>query len=345
MNNNLEIYDRFKGAETGAYIGDALAMPAHWYYNREELHKVFGVIRDFKDPPEVHTGSFLWRSSYEPEEIEFDILGRQRKYWGVKNIHYHQFLEAGENTLNLKLLSLALGMVSELGRYDRDTYIKKYMKFMLHPDEHRDTYIEECHRGFFINLKKGLKPDKCAIEEKHIGGMVHVIPLYSKLRSMGYDPDTAGDFVQEHVSVTHKGEKIRKGVKTLISLAEEIIGGKTLEDSLKSHLEKQDLEYLTGKIASLTSKPDLEVLGRVFSIACYLEDSLPASFYLALKYSSLPEEALIQNTMAGGDNCHRGAVIGALLGLAGGENIFPSKWKDNLIKLENNVPLTIKGIK
>lgn len=345
MNNNLEIYDRYKGAETGAYIGDALAMPAHWYYDQAELQKVFGHITGFRDPPEIHTGSFLWRSSYEPEETEYDILGKQRKYWGVKNIHYHQFLEAGENTLNLKLLRLVLGMVSELGGYDRETYINRYMKFMLHPDEHRDTYVEECHRGFFINLKKGLAPSECAVEEKYIGGMVHVIPLYTKLRSLGYGHKSAGEAVQEHVSVTHKGDKIRKGVNTLTTLADEITGGKSLADTLGSHLEKQDLEYCAGKITSLISKPDLDVLGPVFSIACYLDDSLPASFYLALKYSSSSAEALIQNTMAGGDNCHRGAVIGALLGLAGGENIFPSKWKDNLIKLENNVPLTIKGIK
>ncbi|MDX9800633.1 MAG: ADP-ribosylglycohydrolase family protein [Spirochaetia bacterium] len=342
MNNRLSIYDRFNGAAAGAYIGDALAMPAHWYYDQKKLQKEFGRITSFRKPPGIHTGSFLWRSSYEPEEKDYDILGSQRKYWGVKNIHYHQFLEAGENTLNLKLLRLALGMASELGGYDRDTYISLYMKFMLHPDEHRDTYIEECHRGFFINLKKGVKPEKCAIEEKHIGGMVHVIPLYAKLRSLGLNQEKASSAVHEHVSVTHRGEKIRKGVNTLIALADEIIDGNTLEDSLKNHLEKQDLEYLTGKIASLISKPDLDVLGPVFSVACYLDDSLPASFYLALKYSSSPKEALIQNTMAGGDNCHRGAVIGALLGLAGGESIFPSEWRENPAAAENNIPLSGK---
>ncbi|HKK48667.1 MAG TPA: ADP-ribosylglycohydrolase family protein [Alkalispirochaeta sp.] len=38
-----------------------------------------------------------------------------------------------------------------------------------------------------------------------------------------------------------------------------------------------------------------------------------------------------ENTMAGGDNCHRGAVLGALLSIAGGSRIFPESWSTGLI--------------
>jgi ADP-ribosylglycohydrolase len=49
-------------------------------------------------------------------------------------------------------------------------------------------------------------------------------------------------------------------------------------------------------------------------------------FYLALRYADRPDQGLIENVMAGGDNCHRGAVLGALFGLAGGLSLFPPHW-------------------
>ena len=332
MDNNIDLKSRANGAELGAYIGDALSMPVHWYYDQKAIFNEFGLIDSFRDPRSKHSGSIIWRSEYNITEPGFDILGTQRKYWGLPEIHYHQFLKKGENTLNLKLLRLALIMVSELGRYDRDEYIERYVIFMLDPDDHRDTYIEECHRGFFKNLKNGISPGKCAVQEKHIGGMVSAIPLYAQLRASGYNETDAAEAVHSHVSVTHAGGKIKTGINTLLVIAEEIIQGISLEESLLNHLDKQDLEYLRGNIRELALTPDLDdlkVLGPVFGIACYLEDSLPASFFLALKYADSAEKALIQNTMAGGDNCHRGAVIGALAGLAGGEDVFPRRWRDN----------------
>jgi ADP-ribosylglycohydrolase len=54
---------------------------------------------------------------------------------------------------------------------------------------------------------------------------------------------------------------------------------------------------------------------------------VPATLYLAWKYADRPEEGLVANTMAGGDNCHRGAVLGALLGAAWGVEAWPERWR------------------
>ena len=37
---------RSRGALYGLYIGDALAMPVHWYYNREALMRDYGLVTD-----------------------------------------------------------------------------------------------------------------------------------------------------------------------------------------------------------------------------------------------------------------------------------------------------------
>ena len=50
----------------------------------------------------------------------------------------------------------------------------------------------------------------------------------------------------------------------------------------------------------------------------------------AYKYAEDPEGALIANTNVGGENCHRGAALGALMGLAHGQAAWPARWVTGL---------------
>ena len=43
--------------------------------------------------------------------------------------------------------------------------------------------------------------------------------------------------------------------------------------------------------------------------------------YLAYKYCNAPESGLLANTNLGGDNVHRGTILGILLGLSNGATI------------------------
>ena len=69
-----------------------------------------------------------------------------------------------------------------------------------------------------------------------------------------------------------------------------------------------------------------------FSSACYVDYAVPATIYLALKYEKTPEQAMIANTMCGGDNVGRGAVLGALLGAVHGMKGWPAKWVGGLLQ-------------
>lgn len=73
-----------------------------------------------------------------------------------------------------------------------------------------------------------------------------------------------------------------------------------------------------------------DVARNVFSTACYIRQSLPLPVYLAWKYQDDPEKALVVNTNLGGDNCHRGVVLGALLGALHGQQVWPPRWIDGL---------------
>jgi hypothetical protein len=97
------IHTKSRGALYGLCIGDALAMPVHWYYNCQALNQDYGLVTDYLAPHNPHPDSILWRSSYKAPNAKGEILHDQAPYWGQKGIHYHQFLKAGESTLNVKI--------------------------------------------------------------------------------------------------------------------------------------------------------------------------------------------------------------------------------------------------
>ena len=51
--------DRFRGGLWGMFVGDALAMPVHWYYDVAALQRDFGTIRDYRSPNDVHPNSIM----------------------------------------------------------------------------------------------------------------------------------------------------------------------------------------------------------------------------------------------------------------------------------------------
>ena len=84
--------------------------------------------------------------------------------------------------------------------------------------------------------------------------------------------------------------------------------------------------FLTMPQLRLPAKPECQ---RVSS-ACYIADAFPASLYLAWKYADNFEAGIVANTNLGGDNCHRGAVVGALLGAAVGVAGIPARFCEGL---------------
>jgi ADP-ribosylglycohydrolase len=329
------ITSRCRGALYGLFIGDALAMPVHWYYDRSALMRDYGHVTDYLAPKNPHPDSILWRSSYQPPNKRGDILHEQAKYWGRRGVHYHQFLKAGENTLNLNLCTLLIESLNEKGRYDAEDYFQRYIAFMTTPAMHRDTYVEECHRNFFSRYARGLPPPKCGSEEKHIGGLVGVVPIVVFYKDQAEQAQKAA---LEHLSLNHPGSKMRTAALFLIELLLEVLRGKPLERALLEKIEGHKSPFGNYPFTEWLEYPDEVVVGYQFSTACYVEHSIPAVIYLALKYCRDPKKGLIANTNLGGDNAYRGAVLGALLGAGNGVEAFPNRWIRGLL----NPPPEIK---
>ena len=74
---------------------------------------------------------------------------------------------------------------------------------------------------------------------------------------------------------------------------------------------------------------DSDVVQKKLGTVCYPEHGLPLLLFLAANHGYRVEDTLLANTNAGGDNVHRGAVLGMLLGAAE-KNDFPEHLKHGL---------------
>jgi len=298
----------------GSLAADALAMPVHWYYDRAALREDYGTVDHFMAPKNPHPGSILWRSRYESPGERGDILREQSAYWGQRGIHYHQFLSAGENTLNFKLAAELFTFVRERGGYEPEAWLERYITRMLEPGWHRDTYVEEYHRAFFTRYANGRPPMKCGISDEHIGGLATVPALLAALE--GSSRDDLRRIVKQHVSLTHANADVLRAADTLTRVLWAVAAeGESLQTAIRS----EATDWLSGtKAEAWSSLPDEKVVGERFSAACYIAEAMPAALFLAWKYHDKFAAGITANAMVGGDNCHRGAVVGSLLGAACG---------------------------
>ena len=300
---------------TGSLVADAVSMPVHWYYDREALRRDYGTIHGYLPPKSPHPDSILWRSQYEAVNAEGDILRDQARFWGQRGVHYHQQLAAGENTLNARLALSLAALILEEREYDADRWLERYVRFMLTPGCHADTYVEEYHRIFFDNYARGLKPRKCGGRDIHIGGLMPVPAIVEAMQWLGGSLTDIRRVVQEHVSLTHRDD----GVLRAADILARILVRTTAGEELRGVMLDEASDWISrAKTADWDRYPDDVVIGRVLSPACYIPDAFPAALFLAWRYAGDFRGGVCGNAQVGGDNCHRGSVVGSLLAVSGG---------------------------
>lgn len=195
--------------------------------------------------------------------------------------------------------------VAGAGEYDPTLWAEHYIGLMLTPDWHRATYLEEYHRAFFNRYASGKKLLKCGISDEHIGGLVTAPALIAALLSSDHRQT-----VKEHVTLTHRHSNVLRAADCLTRLIQAISEGTLLREAL---MKAAGDWSTTCKAETESRQPDRTVIGQRLSPACYVDQAFPASLYLAWKYHDDFPSAALANAKAGGDNCQRGAVVGALV--------------------------------
>ncbi|MCB1671861.1 MAG: ADP-ribosylglycohydrolase family protein [Pseudomonadales bacterium] len=317
-----------------AFIGDALAMPVHWYYNPADIfHQFPDGIRQFEDAPEHHPSSIMslhstsqggrrQRASGSAREIIGEvILKGRRQFWEQPGCHYHHGMTAGQNTLNAHCARVLLRTLAEQGgQYHQDRFLDAYIAFMTaDPPRHPDTYAESYHRGFFANLEAGKPASRCGAvthDTASIGGLVGIVPLALTGLLQGTSRADVQERCRQHLLLTHPDQDLAQICGYLVRLLDALLRcqdrdeGRDILNQCAHDSAGLDLHKLTKKCRS-----DREVIGGLFSPACYISGSWPGVLYLAYRYLGESDAGLLANANLGGDNVHRGFVLGSLLGL------------------------------
>ena len=316
----------FQNAFTGSLVADAVSMPVHWYYNRNAIDSDYGEFDHYMAPKNPHPDSILWRSKYKSVSEKDDILREQAKHWGKRGVHYHQFLKAGENTLNLKLACELYRTIIQNGEFNHEIWLERYTEVMLTPGWHNDTYAEEYHRAFFNNYARGNKLSNCGIKDIHIGGLSLVPALLAGLEAIGR---TEEDYLLESTRDLIQGTHTHPDTLSAAHDLTRILIALNERAEIRSVLQNLRLSNIPlNSIKIWENQPDRKVVGETLTTACYLPDSFIASLYFAWKYSDDFSLAVLANAKVGGDNCHRGVVVGSIVGMQTG---IPQKWLNELI--------------
>lgn len=344
------LLQRASAAIASLFVGDSLAMPVHWYYNTADIERAFpGGIKDLEAAPEYHPSSIMslhstrrgGRSGQDrgqpdaPEIIGSVILKGRRYLWGQANRHYHHGMQAGDNTLNAHCARVLIrSIIANDGRYNRDHFLQSYIEFMTaDPPRHRDTYAESYHRGFFANLAAGKPPHQCGArthDTPSMGGLVTIGPLAISELLRGSALAVVQTTCREHLFLTHPDETLGRICDGYVAL----VAGLLLREAGEApdrHLLEAGRATMGIDLAQMAerARTDREIVGGRYSTACYISDSWPSLLYLAFKYRNDLKAALLANTNLGGENAHRGAVLGGIVGLSCGSTV--EDWFERLV--------------
>ncbi|MFW5689949.1 MAG: ADP-ribosylglycohydrolase family protein [Spirochaetota bacterium] len=257
---NRQAITRTENALWGLFIGDALAMPVHWYYDRENIRREFdGGVRGYEAPHHPHPGSFMVGMSYEPDVESarrlgrpYDILHEHARFYETsygslqidrderesqhgnsvprleQRYHYHHGLEAGENTLGAHLVRELVRSVARAGEYHPDAFLEGFVHHLSTPGLNRDPYTEIYIRRWFERYSRGLPRTECAEHQRAVwsigshGGMIR--PMVLSLLFPGSSSKALG-MALEHQVLTHRSENVATALTVACPLLHELVDG------------------------------------------------------------------------------------------------------------------------
>ncbi|XP_076804337.1 uncharacterized protein LOC143448458 [Clavelina lepadiformis] len=359
MSDTSKIFEAARLAFTGALIGDAAAMPVHWYYDVPAIKRDYnGWITQYEKPHRLHPKSFmkLPEGGENPPLVGHVILHNKLDYWtSSEYLNYHCTMESGENTLNCQCALLIMKSLRQFPSSMNDEEVlkqifKEYVEFMTTPDSYTDSYAESYHRSFFGDWVKAGKPtelnalhnfvtkrSETAEKAAYIGalGATTAIILYFIDRPVDEVISIALKFVKR----THRDETLMKTISNYPRILHSVVRGGSLRDAaekaLIDHFGSGGEEKIR-KYDEAVEKADdklsaYQAIGKELGIACDVKGAWPIALLICRNFHDDFEGGILTNVNIGGDNVGRGSPVGAMLGAAAAwKGKIPKKWLEGL---------------
>jgi ADP-ribosylglycohydrolase len=340
MSNN-DIQDRAQGAILGAWIGDALGLGPHWYYNLAELHRDYG---DWID-----------------------------RYTDPKPGRYHDGMKAGQLSQSGFILALMVRSLIECDGYDEKDFCRR-MDQELFPfldgtpasgpgrytsqsireawrrrvqqdlpwgqtGGHADT-TEAIERTLAIAVRYAFQPGRLAAA---ITSNTMLTQTDNTVVSMTVAFGAVlGLLVQGHALDADLSGKLMQLVK-----AGELPFHTVTRDDFKpprpgdpdppraGRFASPDALLSPSYMAAAAVDPAIRIepawkVSIVYGMPCAIYHMLPAAYYLAARFHNDFESAVLHAVNGGGQNQVRAILTGALTGAQTGLSGIPQRFLDGL---------------
>ena len=289
---NSETNSRIGGAVLGSFVGDALALGAHWIYNPSKIARLYGRITEFVNPADNQ---------------------------------YHSARQTGEFT---HYGDQALRLMRSL-EPDRDFSLDGFKERWTAMWPNYPGYVDGATRE---TLESG------SSTSNDLAGASRIAPLLAGLSRK--DESTLVAAAKAQTAFSHGDPGVIEVAQFFAVLARRLVDGVEFTSALQAAagLAYEHIDPIAA-IERCQADLDMDTIAAMEArgLDCHLPNAFPATLYIILKHEHSLEDALIANTMAGGDSAARGMLIGLVLGAKLGEDAIPARWLSGMLGSEEIV--------
>lgn len=304
--------DRAMGAIVGMFVGDALGLGPHWYYDLKELRKDYGD----------------WITGYMPPKP-----GR-----------YHDGCKAGDVSQTGQVAMMLLSSVAEKGEYDESDFTDRLDDFLqtLDGTAKGGRYTDIAMREVWKARQEGASWSESAGMSDTGEAAIRGVVLAARYADT---PRDLAALAMKNFHLTHAEPFVKAQSLAFVLSVCRTIRGKSLDNAGKSLMgwaQKEvdraliDVFLQPGLVYSAATNEEIvlepaHAIAQIYGLACQLGFMLPASYWLASRFADDFETAVLTAVNGGGNNmaraCMTGAISGAQVGLSG----IPHRFIEGLV--------------
>lgn len=339
---------RIQGAIMGAFIGDALGVGPHWYYDLQELKNTYGE----------------WIDNYTTPKA-----GR-----------YHEGLQAGDSSQAGIILALTIeSLIAKQGhdkedfcrRLDQDLFPKLNGNSMFGPG----GFTSQSMRDTWHARKLGKPWGEIASLADNTEAAERILAIaayYAK------DPKAISQHVCENIALTQSDPTVGAMTLAYALVLGQLIQGEPLDSLLSNklmnlskelelpfhttvsdnmappkgerkaiqmgHFASPDALLTVSSIAQAVQEQKVSIdpawkVSLVYGLPCAVYHQFPAVYHLAARFQNDFEQAVLHAINGGGQNLARAMLTGALCGAIGGLEAIPQRLIDGLSEKERYLNL------
>jgi ADP-ribosylglycohydrolase len=335
------VSDRAAGAILGALIGDALGLGPHWYYDLEEMRRDYGPwIDGYRDPKPDRYHAGLRAGQLSQAGIILTLLLRSIAERG-------QYDEADFcRRLDDEILARIDGKpMSGPGGYTSQSIRELYRQRVEQrvpwgqTGGHADT-TEAAERALVLAVRYALDPQRLAetvvantVLTQSDELVVSMTTAYCATLGLLVSGEPLNPAISDKLMALAKSGALPFHVVTEDRLQPPRPGA--ADPPRAGRFASPDALLSPGYMAEAASDPGVRIepawkVSIVYGMPCAIYHQLPAAYYLAARFSSDFESAVLHAVNGGGQNQSRAILTGALVGAQCGLSGIPQRFIDGL---------------